>query len=876
MIGKTLGHYQITEKLGEGGMGVVYKARDTHLDRFVAIKALPPERVADPERKRRFIQEAKAASALNHPNIITIHDIDQADGVDYMAMEYVAGKMLDELIPRKGMRLSLALKYAVQIADALARAHGAGIIHRDLKPSNVMVDEHGLVKVLDFGLAKLTETAGPEAETAATRTGEGTVLGTAAYMSPEQAEGKHIDTRSDIFSFGSVLYEMVTGQRAFRGDTRASTIASILREDPKPIRQVAEGLPGEVERIVRRCLRKDPEHRFQTMADLRVALEELKEESDSGSLSDEVLTAPKRQRLVAWVAVLLGAVALGTVTFWLLRPTERAAQLSMTAVPLTSYPGYEIYPSFSPDGNQLAFVWDGERQDNLDIYVKLIGPGTPIRITTDPAEESDPAWSPDGRWIAFVRDLPDAKAGFFVIPALGGPERKLAETSSALWYHSLPGPHVTWSADGKRLIIANKPSPSESSALFCLSVNTGEMRQLTHPPATSNDSGVALSPDGRTLAFVRMVAWGASDIYLLPLSGELLPEGEPVRLTFEGQMAKDPAWTADGKEIVYSLGTFRGSYNLWRIAAQGAGRAARPQRVASVGEDGMYPAISRGTSPRLAYARYQTDVNIWRLDLSRAGKGQPAVKLIASSRRNFAPQYSPDGKRIAFHSDRSGSTQLWVANDDGSNALQLTSQPAFSVGWPTWSPDSQQILFSATVGGQLRTFLVRATGGEPTQFAESVEGWSRDGRWIYLYSQGKVWKKPVAGGEPKQITREPGLFMGESPDGTFIHYCRTTSPPGLWRVPADGGAETEILHAFDHPANCCVTEQGVYFVPVRNAAAVASSIQFLRLAAGKVEVVAAAEKDLHYGLTVSPDGRWLLYSQLDQVTCDLMLVENFR
>ena len=876
MIGTSLGHYQITDKLGEGGMGVVYKARDTHLDRFVALKVLPPEKVADPERKRRFTQEAKAASALNHPSIITIYDIDQAEGVDYIAMEYVAGKNLDELIPHKGIRLSLALKYGVQIADALSRAHGAGIIHRDLKPSNVMVDEHGLVKVLDFGLAKLTEAAGPEAETAATRSGEGAVLGTAAYMSPEQAEGKRIDTRSDIFSFGSMLYEMLAGQRAFQGDTKASTIASILREEPKPVGQVAEGLPREVERIVRRCLRKDPEHRFQTMADLRVALEELKEESDSGSLSDAAPASPVARRRAVWLAALVGAIVLGAVALWYLRPTEPAVQTSMIAVPLTSFAGYEIYPSFSPDGNQVAFVWDGERQDNLDIYVKLIGPGTPIRITTDPAEESDPAWSPDGRWIAFVRELPGAKAGFFVIPALGGSERKLAETSSELWYHSLPDPHVAWSADGKWLIVANKPSASEPCALFRLSVSTGEMRQLTRPPATANDSGVALSPDGHTLAFVRMVAWGAGDIYLLALSGELLPQAEPVRLTFEEQMARDPAWTPDGREIVFSLGTFRGSYNLWRIAALSAGPAAKPQRVASVGEDGMYPAISRGTSPRLAYSRFQSDANIWRLDLSRAGKGRPAAKLIASSRRDCAPQYSPDGKRIAFHSDRSGSTQLWVVNEDGSNALQLTSQPAFSVGWPTWSLDSQHVLFNATVGGQLRTFLVGATGGEPTPLAEPVDGWSRDGQWVYLYLQGKVWKKPSAGGEPKQVARERGFFMGESQDGKFVYYCRTTSPPSLWRVPADGGDETEILRAFDHPSNCCVTDQGVYFVPVRNAAGVASSIHFLRLATGKVEVVTAVANDLHYGLAVSPDGRWLLYSQVDQVICDLMLVENFR
>src|SRR5512136_138326 len=341
MIGKTLGHYQITEKLGEGGMGVVYKARDTHLDRFAALKVLPPEKVSDPDRKRRFIQEAKAASALNHPNIVHVYDIDQADGVDFIAMEYVAGKTLDEVIPRKGMRLSLALKYAVQIADALARAHGAGIIHRDLKPSNVMVDEHGLVKVLDFGLAKLTETTGPEAETAATRTGAGMILGTAVYMSPEQAEGKHIDTRSDIFSFGSMLYEVLTGQRAFRGDTRASTIASILREEPKPISEVSEGLPRDAEKIVRRCLRKDPEHRFHHMEDLRVALEELKEESDSGALetADGVRLKPRRRSV--WVLGAVAALVIAAVGVWIFRSWLGTPETPLTPVPLTSYPGFE-------------------------------------------------------------------------------------------------------------------------------------------------------------------------------------------------------------------------------------------------------------------------------------------------------------------------------------------------------------------------------------------------------------------------------------------------------------------------------------------------------------------------------------------------------
>ena len=296
-VGSRLGPYEVHSLIGAGGMGEVYKAHDTRLDRTVAIKVLPAEKVTDPERGRRFVQEARAASSLQHPNIVTVHDIAQADGLDFIVMEYLPGKPLDALIPRHGLRLTLALKYAVQVADAMARAHGAGIIHRDSKPSNVMVDEHGQVKVLDFGLAKLTDSAGPEAGATRTRTADGAILGTAAYMSPEQAEGKPIDARSDVFSFGSMLYEMLSGRRPFQGDSTASTIASVLREEPAPIGRVVEGLPRDAEKIVRRCLRKDPDHRFQTMADLRVALQELKEDTDSGQLEP---SAPAVTRRRAW------------------------------------------------------------------------------------------------------------------------------------------------------------------------------------------------------------------------------------------------------------------------------------------------------------------------------------------------------------------------------------------------------------------------------------------------------------------------------------------------------------------------------------------------------------------------------------------------
>ena len=319
MIGKTIAHYQILEKLGEGGMGVVYKARDTHLDRLVALKVLPPEKVADPERKRRFVQEAKAASALNHPNIITIYDINQENGLDFIAMEFVNGKTLDQLLGRRGFRLGEVLKSAVEIADALARAHAAGIVHRDLKPSNIMVTEEGLVKVLDFGLAKLVEPRESDdwAETLATRrdeaadTEEGTIVGTVAYMSPEQAEGKKLDARSDIFSFGSVLYEMVTGRQAFRGDSKMSTLAAILHKEPKPVSEVKEDVPHDLEKIINRCLRKDPSRRFQAMPDLKVALQELKEESDSGTLATTAVPQLARRRGVIWAVGLASSLLCG-------------------------------------------------------------------------------------------------------------------------------------------------------------------------------------------------------------------------------------------------------------------------------------------------------------------------------------------------------------------------------------------------------------------------------------------------------------------------------------------------------------------------------------------------------------------------------------
>jgi predicted Ser/Thr protein kinase len=342
--GTLVGPYKVLSQIGSGGMGEVYQARDTRLGREVALKVLPPERVADPERRQRFLQEAQAASILNHPNIVAIFDIGSQDGFDYIAMEYVDGEPLDLLIPKGGMRLEQALGIAIPVADALARAHGAGIVHRDLKPGNVMVTRDGRVKLVDFGLAKLAlrlgsgeDDATRTALSSGTHTVEGRILGTVSYMSPEQAEGKKVDARSDIFSFGTLLYEMLTGERAFRGESTLSTLSAILTLEPRPLRSLAPSIPPEVERVITRCLRKDPEKRWQNMSDIRIALAELKEETETGSRIDGARQRPVRaagtgSRWSMLAGALAGLALVLAGAWWLTRGTGTESALDAPGV----------------------------------------------------------------------------------------------------------------------------------------------------------------------------------------------------------------------------------------------------------------------------------------------------------------------------------------------------------------------------------------------------------------------------------------------------------------------------------------------------------------------------------------------------------------
>ncbi|MGH9721411.1 MAG: protein kinase domain-containing protein, partial [Bryobacteraceae bacterium] len=547
--GARLGPYEVLALLGSGGMGEVYKARDTRLDRIVAIKVLPADKVSNSERRQRFMKEAKAASALNHPNIVTIYDIATDNGIDCIVMEYVPGKALDQLIPRKGLRTAETLKYAIQIADALAKAHTAGIVHRDLKPANIMVTGEGQVKVLDFGIAKLTQpTIGPQDDTLSVddRSEDGAIVGTIAYMSPEQAEGRAVDARSDIFTLGGVLYEMLTGQKAFSGDSRMFTLSAIVTQEPTPIEQIAADIPRDLERIIHRCLRKDPERRFQHMADLKVALQEAKEDSDSGAsgAAGRAVKSPARPRGIYAAAVALALLALGG--WWIF---GRSRLPPPRIAPFTSF-GSEWDPAFSPDGNLLAFASAGPNRDNYDIYVQQIGAGSPLRLTTDAGEDRCPVFSPDGRYIAFTRNA----RTLTLVPVLGGPERKIATVGSL---------SIDFSPDGKTIAVSDTEPGNQAIGIFVVSVATGEKRRLTSPPPrVVGDTKPRFSPDGQTIAFVREFG-NTGDLRVVPVRG-----GEAKSLSADNRDLFGLDWTPDGRDIVFS--SRRGMpQRLWRISASG-------------------------------------------------------------------------------------------------------------------------------------------------------------------------------------------------------------------------------------------------------------------------------------------------------------------
>lgn len=732
MKNRTLGNYEVLDTLGSGGMGEVYKARDTRLNRLVAIKVLRSDLAANASRTQRFIQEAKAASALNHPNIVTIYDVFQCDGMDCLVMEYIEGKTLHALIAREGMRRNEALGIAIQVADGLRKAHAAGIVHRDIKPSNVMVPADGPVKILDFGLAKLTNSEAlsgdDDTRTVASVTREGEMLGTVFYMSPEQAQGRPVDSRSDIFSFGSMLYEMLTGRRPFEKDSAVGTLAAILHQDPATPDSPA--VPPALWRILFRCLEKKPEDRWQDIGDVRQLLMDV--------AKDEPAAPPASSHRVhrfGW-PVVAGACAAGALLAYValrLLPGSGSSRAPGAAVlrKVTADSGLTGYPAISRDGKLIAFASDRAKEDNLDIWVQQTGGRDPIRLTTDPADESDPAFSPDGTMIAF-RSEKDG-GGIYLVPSLGGSPVLLAPRGRNPRF-SPDGRWVAYSVGGQAV------SNPGSAGVFIVNSGGGIPRAI-HPEMATATNPVWSPRSDRLLVLGRKdgkaPARAEIDWWILPIEGGSAKRtGAYVRMDAQKliqtqfpQVFPIPLdWREEGGDWILFNAFLGEAANLWEIPLEGTGEARR----LTLGPGLHRQASWSGDARSLIFAAEELNFDVWLQPLDRAGAaGGPMKRLMDASSDRLTPSISWDAGKIAYVSRRSDNWFLRIRDMVSGTERSVLSSP-------TW-------LYTARLSGDGTRILYTSAGYDLLSI-------------------------PAAGGTIEKLCERCGTVMGASTDGREILY----------------------------------------------------------------------------------------------------------
>ncbi len=547
-----------------------------------------------------------------------------------------------------------------------------------------------------------------------------------------------------------------------------------------------------------------------------------------------------------------------------------------TARPITTFAGGEYEPALSPDGKMVAFVWHQEGAPQFHIYVQAIDVGSPVRLTTSSTAEGSPAWSPDGRYVAFVTCTDNSQeSGLYIVPVFGGAKRKIGKIA--------PRPHIfdrqiDWSPDGNSLALVDRNSTEEPSSIYILSLNNGSRRRLIAPPPTSpGDSGPVFSPDGRKVAFRRTESIGNSDVYIVSSSG-----GKPRRLTFDQRFTSGHAWTQDGRNIVFASKR-SGPLGLWRVKASGGS----PKPMPGVTE-GIYNLAIARTGNRLVYSKYFSDSNIWETDLQTGGRRQ----VLSSTRNERSAQYSPDGTRIVFRSDRTGVDEIWVSDASGENAVRITSFNGPLTGTPRWSPDGQFIAFDSRPNGNPDIYVVSANGGPPRRVTSSssedvVPSWSRNGRWLYFASNRtghwQVWKIASDALEesiaPVQLTREGGFAAFESPNGKDVFYAKDRDLPGLWSISATGGREqpvTDMLMA-GYWGNWAVAQAGLFFI--RPLPPDAAEVDVYPFSSRRIRRVTRLEKDPPFsdsGFAVSENGRKLLYTQVDTSSSEIMLVDNFH
>jgi serine/threonine protein kinase len=819
MIGQNLLHYHIFEKIGEGGMGVVYRALDTHLDRHIAIKVLPPDKTTDPERKQRFVQEAKAASALRHPNIVVIHDIASDQGLDFIVMELVEGQSLNQLIKRKGLKLSQALGYAVQIADGLSKAHAARIIHRDLKPTNIMITNDGLVKILDFGLAKLiqreisaeasrTMTLGKDEKP---RTDEGFIVGTSAYMSPEQAEGKKVDARSDIFSFGTVLYEMLTGQKAFARESRIKSLTAVISEDPKPASAVNEEIPPEAERLLSRCLRKDPQRRWQTMSDLKVALQDLKEDSDSGRI--QAVFAPKSgKKRVMLLAALSAFVVLAAAVLFVLFVFKSKSPLEFETIPLTFDSGMTITPTVSADGNLMAYASDREGSQTLDIWVQQVSGGVPLKRTNHPADDWFPSLSPDGSKIVFRSERDGG--GIYITDALGGEERKLVD--GGYW--------PKFSPDGSLISYVNIPASLEENLIkmFLVSSKGGESSPFLPGYSfhfSSQGAAPIWSPDGKYILFPgrRIDDPASTDWWVAPVAG-----GEPVRthalenLALKWITVWPTAWSRN--HIFYVWGTTVEGINISRVPIDPGSWIIQGPAESLTSGPGIKFYTSVANNGCVFFSDMSIILDVWGV---AARSNEAAVlslpkKMTADRWQKFNFSISLDGTQmafVAFGGMQANRFEVRLRNLITGVEKTLPTQAKSLDFLPRLSPDGSILAYRDFVADKWHTFIIPVGGASGRKICDScfiLDFFPDTDFALVRIDPDKLYKMNLRNEKKSPVlVVEKGSIKDASlsPDGEWVAYLNA-EPDGrasIWIAPIK---ETDTFVSSKH--NILITEDKRY------------------------------------------------------------------